>query len=447
MTTTTTTTTTIPPSALFSSIYLKARRPWLALYNLRLTRRRERENGGGNDDDAPTFLDLLQPELLNEIIACCPPYAVGRFACTCVYASELCRQVRVSERMCFDAYTESTVAQLESNDDNMAWLLAPLRSRRRRDDPSIALAHKVLRRECWELFRGSWRLMWLFKPRLRFDGVYVSRNSYVRFGGAQWRASKQVNLVVYYRMYRFYPDGTCVYRTTPAPPRLAVKDLHCNHHMVELTRNEQGAVEDRGARRRAARGGRGGGGAAAADCTHGAASTKTGKVMLGRYRLDNSGEIMVSIMYPGTRPTEVRTELVVRSTCAGAYNRLDVLSLTTEYEDPALAVEQRRARAAAAAAQQAAAVAAAARNPHTAAERFGGGAAPTVALMAANEETPATLDGVDAAPAAALPEVDGHRSVDIDPNSVKSYVFIPEEEVETHLLNKDASELDFFVTG
>ena len=444
-TATTTVTQPVPPSILVSSLYLQARRPWLTLYNLRLRQRRNKDN---DDDAGPSFLEFLQPELVLHIIRLCPPYALGRFACTCVYASELCRLPRVVEHLCLEAHTNATIAETEANADGMddAWLLAPLlRQRRRLVDPRVAQAHSLLRRRCWELFRGSWRLMWLFQPRLRHDGVYVSRNTYVRVGTPEWRLSKHVNLVVYYRMYRFYADGTCVYRTTPSPPKHSVRDLHSDHvNMTAIDAASRGEGGGTTSTRRRARGARGGGGGIAG--THGSVSTRTGKVMVGRYRLESSGDLTVSIMYPGARPTEVRTLMTVRSTCAGAFNRLDVVNLTTEYEDPALAEQQRRARAAAAAAAQAAAVAAAVANPHNAAQRaFGGGAAPTVALAAAAEETPAELRAEP--PAEPPASADGLRRFGIDPNTIKSYVFIPEEDVESHEVNKGADELDFYLPG
>ena len=58
--------------------------------------------------------------------------------------------------------------------------------------------------------------MFLEVPHLRFDGVYVSRNSYIRTGVPELSRHRIVSLAVYYRYYRFFPDGTMLYRTSPA---------------------------------------------------------------------------------------------------------------------------------------------------------------------------------------------------------------------------------------
>jgi len=57
---------------------------------------------------------------------------------------------------------------------------------------------------------GTWRRMWLRRPRLLFEGVWVSRNTYLRPGQRQELASftTPIHQVLYYRMFRFFPDGT-----------------------------------------------------------------------------------------------------------------------------------------------------------------------------------------------------------------------------------------------
>ena len=50
--------------------------------------------------------------------------------------------------------------------------------------------------------RGSWRDLYLSRPHMRFDGVYVSRNTYLRTGLVEWRVKNPVHLVCYFRYYR-----------------------------------------------------------------------------------------------------------------------------------------------------------------------------------------------------------------------------------------------------
>ena len=51
-------------------------------------------------------------------------------------------------------------------------------------------------------YRGCWRDLYLQRPHLRFDGVYVSRNTYLRTGLVEWRVKNPVHLVCYFRYYR-----------------------------------------------------------------------------------------------------------------------------------------------------------------------------------------------------------------------------------------------------
>ena len=57
--------------------------------------------------------------------------------------------------------------------------------------------------------------MFLDLPHLRFDGVYVSRNTYIRTGVVEWRVKNPVHVVCYYRYLRFFPQGDFAYRTCP----------------------------------------------------------------------------------------------------------------------------------------------------------------------------------------------------------------------------------------
>lgn len=47
--------------------------------------------------------------------------------------------------------------------------------------------------------------MYLERPHVRFDGVYVSRNTYFRLGAVTMEVKNPVHLCVYYRYYRFFP--------------------------------------------------------------------------------------------------------------------------------------------------------------------------------------------------------------------------------------------------
>lgn len=55
----------------------------------------------------------------------------------------------------------------------------------------------------------SWREMYLNRPRVNFNGVYISKVSYVRHGEASFQDQfyRPYHLVIYYRLIRFFSDG------------------------------------------------------------------------------------------------------------------------------------------------------------------------------------------------------------------------------------------------
>ncbi|ANB13801.1 SCF ubiquitin ligase complex subunit HRT3 [Sugiyamaella lignohabitans] len=64
---------------------------------------------------------------------------------------------------------------------------------------------------------NSFRRMYLERPRIRFDGVYISTCNYLRPGvGDTWNAP--IHMVTYYRYCKFYEDGTCINLLTTSEP-------------------------------------------------------------------------------------------------------------------------------------------------------------------------------------------------------------------------------------
>ncbi|XP_012695892.1 F-box only protein 9 [Clupea harengus] len=80
----------------------------------------------------------------------------------------------------------------------------------------------------------SWREMFLERPRVRFDGLYISRTSYHRQGEESldgfYRAWHQVE---YYRYLRFFPDGRVMMLTTPDDPLVSVPRLRSRNTRLE----------------------------------------------------------------------------------------------------------------------------------------------------------------------------------------------------------------------
>lgn len=133
---------------------------------------------------------------------------------------------------------------------------------------------------------ACWRTMFLDRPRVRQDGVYVSRNTYIRTGIPEWKVKNPVHLVCYYRYIRFLPNGTYVYRTSPLVLKHVFKSLMIPH-----------GVKD--------------------------------KVYFGRYKLLKNNTVYTAFMYPNSFSTEVRSRLFLRGTCRGSWNRLDIMSIVS----------------------------------------------------------------------------------------------------------------------
>lgn len=72
----------------------------------------------------------------------------------------------------------------------------------------------------------SWRSMFLQKPRLNFDGAYISKASYARAGEKSLdNFYSPWHLVEYYRYFRFFSDGTVVFLTCNDEPKNTVTRL------------------------------------------------------------------------------------------------------------------------------------------------------------------------------------------------------------------------------
>ncbi|TDZ40265.1 F-box protein pof7 [Colletotrichum spinosum] len=72
-----------------------------------------------------------------------------------------------------------------------------------------------------ELYWSSWQKLWRHRPRIRFNGCYISTVNYIRSGGAsanQVTWNSPVHIVTYYRYLRFFRDGTVISLLTTSEP-------------------------------------------------------------------------------------------------------------------------------------------------------------------------------------------------------------------------------------
>ncbi|XP_071336909.1 F-box only protein 9 [Trachinotus anak] len=104
-------------------------------------------------------------------------------------------------------------------------------------DPEIwrSACLRVWGRNCTKLVPfKSWREMFLQRPRVRFDGVYISKTSYIRQGEESldgfYRAWHHVE---YYRYLRFFPDGHVIMLTTPEDPLAVVPRLRTRNTRMD----------------------------------------------------------------------------------------------------------------------------------------------------------------------------------------------------------------------
>jgi len=79
---------------------------------------------------------------------------------------------------------------------------------------------------------GGWRTIFLSRPRVNFNGCYISRVTYLREGERGFQDNefyKSWHVVHYHRFLRFFPGGRVVMVTTAEQPSVAVKLLNSRY--------------------------------------------------------------------------------------------------------------------------------------------------------------------------------------------------------------------------
>ncbi|KXS97037.1 hypothetical protein AC578_2856 [Pseudocercospora eumusae] len=96
-----------------------------------------------------------------------------------------------------------------------------------------ALAYAALTEELLHSqYQSSWRFMFRSRPRIRFNGCYISTVNYTRAGANStntltWGAP--VHVVTYFRYLRFFRDGSCISLLTTSEPADVVHYLTREH--------------------------------------------------------------------------------------------------------------------------------------------------------------------------------------------------------------------------
>ena len=87
-------------------------------------------------------------------------------------------------------------------------------------------------------YSASWHMMFRLRPRIRFNGCYISTVNYIRPGQAspnQVTWNSPVHIVTYYRYLRFFRDGTVISLLTTSEPADVVHYL--TNELQEIHRN------------------------------------------------------------------------------------------------------------------------------------------------------------------------------------------------------------------
>ncbi|GFP89807.1 F-box protein 7 [Phtheirospermum japonicum] len=232
--------------------YLVTKRPWLDLYGINVRPVSPFASLSSKPfGDTSLIHRSLPDELLLEIFSKMTPYTLGKAACVCRKWRYTIRNPVFWRNACLRAW------QLIGVVDN----------------------YKILQSE----YHGSWRKMWLLRPRLRTDGLYVSRNTYIHVGVADWSRTNPVHIVCYYRYMRFFPSGRFLYQNSALKVKDVVKYMNFRASKADVFR--------------------------------------------GQYTLSDD-KVEAAVLYPGTK-TVLRIHLRLRGTTQGANNRMDFLSLIT----------------------------------------------------------------------------------------------------------------------
>eukprot|EP00879_Flechtneria_rotunda_P006559 GHRR01006892.1.p1 GENE.GHRR01006892.1~~GHRR01006892.1.p1 ORF type:complete len:222 (+),score=44.07 GHRR01006892.1:225-890(+) len=183
-------------------------RKWLGLYNVMLRPRTQAVIQIDEADLAP-IQRVFPEELMNIVFSYLSPYNLGRAACVCKQWKHLCEHSRHWEAACREAFGTC--------------------------HKDVACSQQLVRQR----YRSSWQRLFLEVPHLRFEGLYVSRNTYIRQGVAEWRREKTCHLVTYFRYFRFFRDGTLLYRTSPMTVKQVAKSMMRNPCQVGTSKQHK----------------------------------------------------------------------------------------------------------------------------------------------------------------------------------------------------------------
>ncbi|WBW75436.1 F-box protein Pof7 [Schizosaccharomyces osmophilus] len=151
---------------------------------------------------APPFILKLPDEVLLLIVEHCFENLndlsyLPRIAQSCKLLAKACRADSLYRQFCYFSYQQNEWQQTKES----------------------------IEEELSSVYHQIWKEMYLRKPRIRFDGCYISVCRYFRPGTSDTSWNQPVHLISYYRYLRFYPDGTCMVFRTNTEPGLIVRNF------------------------------------------------------------------------------------------------------------------------------------------------------------------------------------------------------------------------------
>jgi F-box protein 9 len=256
------------------------------------------------------------------------------------------------------------------------------------------------RRRCVELYSNNYKKMFYERNRIRTDGLYVSRNTYVkacarREIGTSKKEHRPARVVVYYRYFRFLENGEWYSKTSPEPVRVVKKTMY-----------------------------------------DGKKANEDSSVNVGWYQLDaKDKEERIHCQSAKMKPesgyvTTTHFWVRLRSRLKGASDRLDCVKLLLVDED----LDANEVLDENEIAEKARRILPTEENWESVDDYE--------ALYRRN--LGAERQGVAPGAYSGHPESDGQRDLQ---RGLNTLVFIPWEECDHHELNKDISEMDFYITG
>ncbi|KAJ7965553.1 F-box protein 7 [Quillaja saponaria] len=158
--------------------YFITKRPWLDLYGINVRPVAPFGSISRKPHIDPALIHRCLPdELLFEVFARMNPYDMGKASCVCRKWRYTIRNPVFWRNACLKAW------QLNGVVEN----------------------YKILQSK----YEGSWRKMWLLRPRLRTDGIYVSRNTYIRVGVAEWKVTNPVHCGKFFILFILLESIIC----------------------------------------------------------------------------------------------------------------------------------------------------------------------------------------------------------------------------------------------